>query len=699
MNILSLLILVTTKAYSAPVDPYLEPPQSGLSFVEREVVTVASRYAQTLEQAPSIVSVITAEEIRMLGYRNLTDVLRSIPGIYISVSKESRHLAWFRGVISSDNNKILLLIDGVPWYDGVYSHAWIDDVIPLFNVQQIEVIKGPGSAIYGTNAFSGVINIVTKPADSVDGTQVRLSTGSFGRNEIAVMAGQEFENGTQFRAYARYFDTVGDGLSLTPKGQSNVRAANPRTSVNGGLELKWQDTSLRYDFLDYTHTYFVNPQDDVWSILLESPDDFNLNYRNDFFHFRSDLSMGIIGSVSPYLFTQRYVNSSNYAYLTGYSQDGEGGISLGETLVQAIKYTERYGLGLEAQLQPHPNHITVLGVGTDLTYVAEVQDYTYSNGSGQPEATTFGAPDNSWLTDVFTFAQHTWTTTWWMELMGGVRLDNYNYSGLSISPRAGLLLVPTSGASIKMLYGRAFRAPNVREVLVSVTPDEFGTVPFTNGNPGLGPESIDTVEIDFSGHAGEELKLRASTFFSLIQNQISKRILGPNQMSDLGNQFYANVGSTSVFGGEMEMTWRPEPVAIDLSYSATVATDLNSGNTQYAFPQHMAHFRLGWQPTTEVWLNLRGDIYGKRPRTAWTTESLLPDGEPFALIHLNMAMSPNIRKNTSIEGTIFNLLDSDYKTMIFLDDINALNSDGTPKYPNDIEGEERSFYVAITQKF
>ena len=694
-----LTVLFCNTLQAAPVDPYLESQDADLSFIERDVVTVASRYAQTLEQAPSIVSVITAEEMRVLGYRNLTDVLRSIPGIYISVSKESRHLAWFRGVISSDNNKILLLIDGVPWYDGVYSHAWIDDVIPLFNVQQVEVVKGPGSAIYGTNAFSGVINVVTKKASDLNGTQVRLSTGSFGRNEVAMMSGQQFENGTEFKAYARYFDTRGDGLSVNPKGQSNVRASNPRTSVNGGAELKWKDTVLKYDFLDYTHTYFVNPQDDIWSVLLESPEDFNLNYRNDFFHLRSDISMGVIGSVSPYVFTQRYVNSSNYGYLTGYSQDANGEVSLGETLVQAMKYTERYGLGLETHLQPHPNHITVLGVGTDLTYVAEVQDYVYTNGSGEPEATTFGVPDNSWLTDVFTFAQHTWTTTWWMEMMGGVRLDNYNYSGLFVSPRAGLLVVPTSGTSVKVLYGRAFRAPNVREVFVSVTPDALGEVPFTNGNPGLGPESIDTVEIDFSGQTNQSFKLRASTFFSLIQNQINKRVLSPGQTSDLGNQFYDNLGASSVIGGEMEMEWRPDPVAVDLSYSATVATDLGTGNAQYAFPQHMAHFRFGWNPTPEVWLNLRGDIYGKRPREDWTTESLLADGEPFSLIHLNMAMNPKGMERTSIEGTVFNLMDSDYKTMMFLDDVNALDGDGTPKYPNDIEGEERSLYVSITHQF
>ena len=187
------------------------------------MVTVASRYSQTLQEAPSIVSVITEKDIRVMGYRNLTDVLRNIPGVYISVSKESRSLAWFRGVISSDNNKILLLVDGVPWYDGVYTHAWIDDAIPLFHVKQIEIVKGPGSAVYGTNAFSGVINIVTKSAESINGAEVRLSTGSFARQEVSMLAGQVFENGSSVKAYARMFDLRGDGLSVTPRGEMNIK--------------------------------------------------------------------------------------------------------------------------------------------------------------------------------------------------------------------------------------------------------------------------------------------------------------------------------------------------------------------------------------------------------------------------------------------------------------------------------------------
>ena len=118
----------------------------------------------------------------------------------------------------------------------------------------------------------------------------------------------------------------------------------------------------------------------------------------------------------------------------------------------------------------------------------------YANGEEVPTVSSFRAPPGSWISDIFFFGQHTWTATWWLELTGGLRIDSYNYSGLFYSPRAGVLMVPANGATIKLLYGRAFRAPSARELLVQVQPDELGTVPFTNGNPDLLPESIDTID-------------------------------------------------------------------------------------------------------------------------------------------------------------------------------------------------------------
>ena len=96
--------------------------------------------------------------------------------------------------------------------------------------------------------------------------------------------------------------------------------------------------------------------------------------------------MGTMGTVKPYLYTQRYYHTSNYAYLTGMrlNEDGEN-IDFGQTMVHTIKFTERYGAGIEANLHPDPNHITVLGVGTDINFVAQFEDQEYVNGSSVAE--------------------------------------------------------------------------------------------------------------------------------------------------------------------------------------------------------------------------------------------------------------------------------------------------------------------------
>ena len=177
---MTLLALLASQALAAePVDPFTEPDEAELFRAEERVVTVATRYAQTVAQAPNIVTVLTDREIRTRGYRTLSDLQRSMPGVYVTVAQESRSLAWFRGVTSPDNNKFLLVIDGVPLYDGVYTHAWIDSYVPLVDVKQVEVIKGPGSAVYGTNAFAGVVDVVTYRADDLQAVIDALSEAGY----------------------------------------------------------------------------------------------------------------------------------------------------------------------------------------------------------------------------------------------------------------------------------------------------------------------------------------------------------------------------------------------------------------------------------------------------------------------------------------------------------------------------------------
>ena len=117
-----------------------------------------------------------------------------------------------------------------------------------------EVIKGPGSAVYGTNAFAGVINVVTYSAEELSGSHLHVSVGSQARAEVAVMTGAKIGENASVKAFARALDMCGDGLSTTPKGEPNIVRAIQ--SVNGGIEFNVHNTTLRYDFIDFTHTYW-----------------------------------------------------------------------------------------------------------------------------------------------------------------------------------------------------------------------------------------------------------------------------------------------------------------------------------------------------------------------------------------------------------------------------------------------------------
>jgi iron complex outermembrane receptor protein len=152
-----------------------------LFFEEEALVTLATLHPHKVREAPAIISVITAEQIKNMGARNLADVLITIPGIGILTSTAwSRAEIEVRGVETRQSDKVLVLVDGHRLNDPFFGGATtITDDFPLENVKQIEIIRGPGSALYGANAFVAVINIITKKAEEIDGIQLNLGYGSF----------------------------------------------------------------------------------------------------------------------------------------------------------------------------------------------------------------------------------------------------------------------------------------------------------------------------------------------------------------------------------------------------------------------------------------------------------------------------------------------------------------------------------------
>lgn len=681
------------------VDPFEEPEEWDLFAAQDRLVTVASRYQQTTREAPALVTVISAEEIRRFGYRTLADVLQSVSGIFLSQSPEGYQLAWVRGVIQADNSKILLMIDGVPTYDGFYTHAWIDAYLPLAHIRQIEVIKGPGSAIYGTNAFSAVINVVTHDAASLKGGFVRASTGSFGTRSAMAMTGESLGKNTHdgsWTAYARAYDTLGDGIERTPKGERDVQGQRPISSTNAGFNLKWKGLELRYDHVSYSASYLTQPETNLFEVLLESPGEFNLGFRNDFLFASYDWAVADEVQVSPWMLFQDHDNPGLYAWIQepAISQDEESGeleSAWAGTLVETEKHTRRYGAGVNLEARPAFAHVLVAGAGFEATEVVEVEDRYFVDFDSAPlDPSPFFVPEGEWVGGVHVFAQHNWSPLYWIKLTSGARLDyNQTTETFFASPRLGLLMVPSSSLAAKLLYGRAFRAPNVRELLVEVATEEDGSYKFTASNPDLLPETIDTIEGELTWTPCRGADLRGSAFASILDQTLNK--------SDNPNQ-YVNQGGALIAGAEMEVKVHWGPLNTRASYAFTWGKDDETGFPIYGFPPHMMHLLTSLTLMDGLYFNAEIDGYSAQPRTDWAPDSKARDGDGFFMTHLGLSTERKADGHVRFDFSIRNVFDSAAPSLVYLERANATKN-GVRKYPNDIEREGRSFRVGVDVLF
>lgn len=700
----TLLIVLGSVAYAAPVvDPFTEPDDADLYRQEEQIVTVASRMAQTIDDAPAIVTVVTDRQIRERGYRTLADILRTLPGVYITVADESRSLAWVRGVASPDNNKILVLVDGEPWFDGVYGHGWIDGYLPLDNVRQVEVIKGPGSTIYGTNAFAAVINVVTYTASDLGGGFARVVAGTHFDGAVSAVAGAPFKVGKRdgdINAWTRISATQGDGLDVTPRGRRNVSGSDPERGVAAGIRYRSQGLDLRYDLFGWRHTYFVNEQDDALDVLLQDEGNFWLAYLDQGFR----ASWGIdrdTWKITPRVSWRSHDDPGQYAWFndpaTVTAEDGTVGTTWDTTLVETFKQTSFMSTGVDFEARPTSQHALVGGIGGEVLHVSRIEDVTYEDRSHDPTVgPTYGAPE-TWVPKGFLYAQDTWNALSWLEFTGGARVDIDSYYGAATSPRAGLLVVPHPDIVLKVLYGRAFRAPNARELLVEVEPDAEGRNAYTSGNPDLRPETIDTLETELTWKPSRATRVRAAAYSSRVRDTID-RAVSAEPLPGLGDLYYANFGGADILGGEAQGIFKLGDFEVDGSYSYTRATDLDTGFPVYEFPANMAHLRVGWLPDDSVRVNLAAHAVGARPRTDWAPDTHLKDGSGYLLVDLGVASGALADGKVRVDLSVTNLLGTEWTTLVYRDDANALSGEEA-KFPNDLEGPGRMARVGVEVAF
>ena len=256
------LYLIFICCSTAVAESLSQEDELDLLYGGEEFISLATGASQPISRAPAVASVITAEEIKAMGATDLDQILETVPGLHVAQSSSFyQPIYTIRGIYSQFNPQVLVLINGIPitnLYFGDRGQIW--GGMPVKNISRIEVIRGPGSALYGADAFAGTINIVTKTAGEINGTQIGAGAGSFDSQRAWLLhghRGDELDVAFSFQ----YHTTDGQreivesdaqtGLdSLTGTSVSNAPGPvnNQRETVDVRLDLTRNDWQLRFGY-------------------------------------------------------------------------------------------------------------------------------------------------------------------------------------------------------------------------------------------------------------------------------------------------------------------------------------------------------------------------------------------------------------------------------------------------------------------
>ncbi|MYM67196.1 TonB-dependent receptor [Pseudoduganella sp. FT55W] len=595
------LPLIHTHAYAGPS---ADEEEMALVYGAGDSVSIATGNLQALRRAPAVASVVTAADIAAMGATDLDQILESVAGIHVNRTPNSYSpLYVVRGIVSPYTPQILMLQNGVPIttaYVGNKGNIWGN--FPVEHIARIEIIRGPGSALYGADALSGVINIITKGANETAGTEIGARAGSFSTYDGWVQHGGKMGD-VDVAAYLRVGSTDGfhrtieadaqtrnDALFKTDASLAPGQLNTQFKSIDANLDLVYNQWRARFG---YKKRYDMGTGAGIASALdpVGRQQGERITGSLSWAEPQVTQDLGLGANLSTQFYSQEM--PTLYRLLppglvlpTGAFPNGM--IAAPETWERAVRlsaYADYGGL---------PGHHLRLGVGHDdinLYRTREYRNFNYTaNGTPIPlpsvVETTYTTPflrpqrrriDYVYLQDEWNFAADWNLTT-------GVRHDQYSDFGGTTNPRMALVWDASFDLTAKLLYGRAFRAPAFAE--------SYGiTNPVALGNPNLKPERNATTELSFAWQARTDATVNL-TFYHYDMKNIIRTV--PNALAGTGAT-YANAGNQKGHGIELESSWVvTRDVHLSGNYAWQRSTDETTNTDAGYAPRHHLYGRAEW---------------------------------------------------------------------------------------------------------
>jgi len=502
--------------------PSDEAPELDL-YKDLPVVVAAGKREQTQREAAASVSVITDQDIQLYGFQSLADALRTQRGFYL----DTDGLNWFvglRGFMRPDqwNAGFVVLVDGRPTRDMIYDQTHIDQdfVVPMEAVQQIEVIRGPGSALYGGDAVFATVNVVTKNGADIDGVQANVEGGTQWTARANALFGFETHDG---------WDIMGDASGYTSQGDNHIQFPGV-----GGPD--FNDGSIVNS--DYSGVYsgFLKIKKGEFSATFDSEkrdqDNDDATYLAEFFNpgsmqeARTNATFKIDHEIS----SDQQIHAM--AYYGDYDYQQHWAYDLADDTYTSTSYDNWIGEEVDYDWQTTEHFHLLAGANATQALGTHEEDFTSNTGIVLDNSESYN--------DAGIFAEGEDKLTSWLDLTVGGRVDQIQRVGTSVSPRFAAVLTPTSQDTLKLLYGRAFRPPNIYEM--------FYSSPGSNTpNPTLNPEICDTYEAVWEREYKDGWRSTLDGYIWQLHSAINDVAL-PN-----GSLQYQNVGTDVARGLEAEL--------------------------------------------------------------------------------------------------------------------------------------------------
>ncbi len=448
-------------------------------------VTTVSKKEQKLSQAPAAVYVITQEDIRRSGMTSIPDLLRMVPGLQVGQMQGGAWGVSARGFNSQDSDKMLVLVDGRSIYSPVDKGVfWDEQDLVLEDIERIEVVRGPGATLWGSNAVNGVVNIITKTAKDTQGSLVTATAGN-GQMGAGLRFGGTLGSEGYYRVFSKYTD--GEDLKSGPLTLDGTRSLHSGSARRLGA----------------------------------FPDKDSLTVEGDLFHTNADAVIDILQLTPPYGGIVKGTNHGDGGELMANWTEVQSARSRTQLRVyfDRDQRSDAFNSEGHSTIDADFQHELGLTESHDLVWGLGIRESLihYSGGfdiSGNP------AHLNDLLMNAF--VQDQWKL--WgdhLSLILGSKFEHNSYSGYNIQPSARLIWTPDTRHSAWMAVSRAVRTPSYTDEAIRInleviptTPQGIPAVVTVSGSPLSRPETVLAYEFGYRLQAARRLSLDFATFYN-----------------------------------------------------------------------------------------------------------------------------------------------------------------------------------------